>query len=302
MGKLFSKANQNGSLRRAGKFFQSYELDEINKTFEQMAKDMSDQHKASGGESRTAHGIDKNTFQEYFPYPGVLRDQIFSVFDTNGDGFVDREEFMRGLAMCVKGSIHDKLRFCFSMFDLDRNGYIEPKELRQCLESTAFASFALLQAVAVETGELNEQDKVNTAEASETYGDAITDMVESCFRECDKNNDGVLSQEEFKRWMFTTPEIVQILYSVFELRNHAEVEAIQQEFAIAGQYIDEVEAGDERLAKAVRSRRKANERVGKLLDSNAALRKELRSLKREHEALKARKRELGVHGLGFLKK
>ena len=101
---------------------------------------------------------------------------------------------------------------------------------------------------------------------------------------------------------FTTPQIVQILYSVFELRAHAEVEAIQQEFAIAGQFIDEVEAGDERLAAAMQARRKSNEKVGVLLAENASLRKEKRLLLHEFARLKARRAELGGQSLSFLRK
>jgi hypothetical protein len=118
-------------------------------------------------------------------------------------------------------------------------------------------------------------------------------MVDQCFEACDKNNDNMLSIEEFKRWLFTTPAIVQILYSVFEFRDQVDIEAIQQEFMIAGQFIDEVEAGDERLAEAMRARRAVNERVSALLAENAALRKELRMLREERAGLKARRAELG---------
>ena len=209
---------------------------------------------------------------------------------------------MRGLAMCVKGSINDKLRFCFSMFDLDGNGFIDRTELQTCLESTAFASFSLLKTVADNnngTEELSEADRERAAQ-KDLMREQIEEMVDQCFTACDKNNDNQLSIEEFKRWMFTTPQIVQILYSVFELRAHAEVEAIQQEFAIAGQFIDEVEAGDERLALAMQARRKSNEKVGVLLAENASLRKEMRMLRQEYARLKARRAELG--SLSFLRK
>ena len=112
MGKLFSKANKDGALSKASKYFQSFEIgeldelvrmmshkcvlkspasivhDEKNSThffvptctfpqFEQLTKEA-----ASHGHGKT--GIDKQTFSDYFPYPGVLRDQIFGVFDVDG--------------------------------------------------------------------------------------------------------------------------------------------------------------------------------------------------------------------------
>ena len=36
----------------------------------------------------------------------------------------------------------------FNMFDISGDGYVDRNELRQCLQSTAFASFALLRSVA----------------------------------------------------------------------------------------------------------------------------------------------------------
>lgn len=47
---------------------------------------------------------------------------MFSSFDNDGDGFVDFKEFMTGFAVFKKGSVEEKLKWAFSMYDLDKNG------------------------------------------------------------------------------------------------------------------------------------------------------------------------------------
>ena len=76
MGKLFSKANKGGELSKASKYFKEFELSELDALFQKLTKERGEQ----GGKGKA--GIDKVTFQEYFPYPGVLREQIFAIFDA----------------------------------------------------------------------------------------------------------------------------------------------------------------------------------------------------------------------------
>jgi Ca2+-binding EF-hand superfamily protein len=120
MGKAQSRMSREAT-EKALKYFEAHEINEIVDIFNRLQDEKNESEnggEGKSGELRTHAGIDIDTFGEYFSYPGVLREQIFKVFDTNGDGFIDREEFMRGLAMCCKGELNDKLRFCFSMFDL----------------------------------------------------------------------------------------------------------------------------------------------------------------------------------------
>ncbi|KAL9602603.1 MAG: hypothetical protein Q9219_001747 [cf. Caloplaca sp. 3 TL-2023] len=53
-----------------------------------------------------------------------------SIFDEDGGGDVDFQEFVSGLsAFSSKGNKEEKLRFAFKVYDIDRDGYISNGEL-----------------------------------------------------------------------------------------------------------------------------------------------------------------------------
>ena len=67
-------------------------------------------------------------------------------------------------------------------------------------------------------------------------------MVNAAFESSDNNNDGLLSFDEFVKWLFNTPEILNIVYSVFEIRNHVEVADVKQELERRRRSIRHLEA------------------------------------------------------------
>jgi len=48
--------------------------------------------------------------------------QIFAIFDRDGNGSIDFREFMMATDTTEKGSIEDKLRWAFRMYDKDGSG------------------------------------------------------------------------------------------------------------------------------------------------------------------------------------
>ncbi|XP_050617478.1 calcineurin subunit B type 2 [Macaca thibetana thibetana] len=64
-----------------------------------------------------------------------LVQRVIDVFDTNDDGEVDFKEFILGTSQfSVKGDEEQKLRFAFSIYDMDKDGYISNGELFQVLK------------------------------------------------------------------------------------------------------------------------------------------------------------------------
>ena len=55
---------------------------------------------------------------------------MIAIFDEDGGGDVDFQEFVSGLsAFSSKGNKEQKLRFAFKVYDIDRDGYISNGEL-----------------------------------------------------------------------------------------------------------------------------------------------------------------------------
>lgn len=230
MGKFQSKMKLSGGIHEETlRLFQKQELKELITVFNKLSLLNVGEKHVQGTPRKLDEGrvgLNEDQFAQYFSYPGVLRKQIFKVFDRNGDGCIDKEEFLKGLAMCCRGPIDEKLRFVFSMCDLNEDSYVDKIELKEILSSTAFSSFALLQAVALEEGKISNEHAIKN---SNEFEEEINYMVNAAFESSDNNNDGLLSFDEFVKWLFNTPEILNIVYSVFEIRNHVEVADVKQE-------------------------------------------------------------------------
>ena len=55
---------------------------------------------------------------------------MIAIFDEDGGGDVDFQEFVSGLsAFSSKGNQEEKLRFAFKVYDIDRDGFISNGEL-----------------------------------------------------------------------------------------------------------------------------------------------------------------------------
>lgn len=55
---------------------------------------------------------------------------MIAIFDEDGGGDVDFQEFVSGLsAFSSKGNKEEKYRFAFKVYDIDRDGYISNGEL-----------------------------------------------------------------------------------------------------------------------------------------------------------------------------
>ncbi|XP_072173756.1 NADPH oxidase 5-like [Diadema setosum] len=128
-------------------------------------------------EFKMALGIKKSFFAERF----------FHLFDADGSGYISLDELMEGLYLLTKGDPVDKLRFLFSVYDVDGNGAIDHEELKVVLR-------ACLQ------------------ESAMTISEATIDSLTSAlFEAADTDGSGAISFEELKEELEKNPDVMENL-------------------------------------------------------------------------------------------
>ena len=115
-----------------------------------------------------------------------MADELFDIFDSDGNGFVDFTELSSGLSVLCGGNRDDKVWAAFNLFDTDRDGYISEDEMTLYLTSV----FKLLYAT---KPELQSSLGVSAAELGRV-------TAHQAFEDADINHDGAISFEEFKHW------------------------------------------------------------------------------------------------------
>jgi len=117
---------------------------------------------------------------------------VFNVFDDNGDGSIEFEEFLQALSITSRGKLEDKLEWAFRLYDLDNDGTITKTEMTQIVE-------AIFSMVGNQKDQMPNED--NTPEK----------RVERIFQLMDKDGNGCLSKEEFLQGAKQDKSIVQAL-------------------------------------------------------------------------------------------
>jgi len=149
-----------------GSNFDKDEVDRLRKRFMKLDKDN------SGTIER----------EEFLSLPQVssnpLATRMIAIFDEDGGGDVDFQEFVLGLsAFSSRGNKEEKLRFAFKVYDIDRDNYISNGEL-----------FIVLKMMV----------------GSNLKDQQLQQIVDKTIMEADKDGDGKISFEEFQAMVETT--------------------------------------------------------------------------------------------------
>ena len=91
-------------------------------------KDLADRN-----ETNRKKGIMKIIFFDYLKLPMFISEKLFSVFDTDNDGFLNSKEFILGMNKLYNGSYQDTIKLIFDILDFNHDGFIEKDDAKMIL-------------------------------------------------------------------------------------------------------------------------------------------------------------------------
>ncbi|XP_003471754.2 calsenilin isoform X3 [Cavia porcellus] len=127
--------------------------------------------------------VDEDTFKliysQFFPQGDATTYAhfLFNAFDADGNGAIHFEDFVVGLSILLRGTVHEKLKWAFNLYDINKDGYITKEEM-----------LAIMKSI---------YDMMGHHTYPVLREDAPLQHVEKFFQKMDRNQDGVVTIEEF---------------------------------------------------------------------------------------------------------
>lgn len=92
----------------------------------QLYKDLA---KRSDGETLDKANFHQMFPLPVFGIKGLIGERLFSKFDHDGTNDISFEKFLIGISICCRGPEADKIGFLFSVYDLNGDNFIDKSEL-----------------------------------------------------------------------------------------------------------------------------------------------------------------------------
>ncbi|XP_008252105.1 calsenilin isoform X3 [Oryctolagus cuniculus] len=127
--------------------------------------------------------VDEDTFKliysQFFPQGDATTYAhfLFNAFDADGNGSIRFEDFVVGLSILLRGTVHEKLKWAFNLYDINKDGYITKEEM-----------LAIMKSI---------YDMMGRHTYPVLREDAPREHVERFFQKMDRNHDGVVTMDEF---------------------------------------------------------------------------------------------------------
>ncbi|CAF4939920.1 unnamed protein product [Pieris macdunnoughi] len=126
----------------------------------------------------------KDIYAKFFPHgnSALYAHYVFKAFDVNCSGAISFRELLVTLSTLLRGSVYERLRWAFRLYDVDGDGAITRQELSE---------------VVVAVHELLGRRAPPGSPASRIDDAKAAEQVDRVFRKLDLNQDGVITIEEF---------------------------------------------------------------------------------------------------------
>ncbi|KAM9340002.1 calaxin [Symphorus nematophorus] len=130
---------------------------------------------------KAAHGLDRGRFRSilynmFRMTDDMIMDRVFRTFDKDNDSFISMNEWIEGLSVFLRGTLDEKIKYCFHVYDLNGDNYISREEMFQMLKNSLIR-------------QPTEEDP----------DEGIKDLVEITLKKMDHDHDGRLSFADFEK-------------------------------------------------------------------------------------------------------
>ncbi|XP_075993223.1 ubiquitin carboxyl-terminal hydrolase 32 isoform X3 [Genypterus blacodes] len=133
------------------------------------------------------------------PIHASLSEGLFHAFDENRDNHIDFKEISCGLSACCRGPVAERQKFCFKVFDVDRDGVLSRDELHEMM-------VALLEVW-----------KDNRTDTLPELDSSVSDIVEDILRMHDTTKLGHLTLEDYQIWSVKSALANEFLNLLFQV-------------------------------------------------------------------------------------
>ncbi|KAM4701032.1 ubiquitin carboxyl-terminal hydrolase 32 [Discoglossus pictus] len=151
-------------------------------------------------QSRTGR-FDLETFVPLIspPIHQSLSEGLFNAFDENRDNHIDFKEISCGLSACCRGPLAERQKFCFKVFDIDRDGVLSRSELEEMV-------LALL-----EVWKDNRTDVIPELHLN------LPDIIDNILKSHDTTKSGHLTLEDYQIWSVQSALANEFLNLLFQV-------------------------------------------------------------------------------------
>ncbi|XP_078519778.1 calaxin [Lissotriton helveticus] len=164
---------QAETLSKVEKHFNKSEIESLMKLFQALV--------GGGSGKLSRNGLDRNKFRNilhntFGMTDDMIMDRVFRAFDKDNDSNISVTEWVQGLSVFLRGTLEERIKYCFNVFDLNGDGYISREEMFHMLKNS-----------------LVKQP------TDEDPDEGVKDLVEITLKKMDIDHDGKLSFEDFEK-------------------------------------------------------------------------------------------------------
>ncbi|XP_014208382.1 EF-hand calcium-binding domain-containing protein 1 [Copidosoma floridanum] len=129
------------ALRKKTKFSKQ-ELEALCKIYAKLTSGSSTTCNGTAAAVQKIEGIDRTIFRELLHNTfdvlteDALVERMFSCWDKHSEGAIRLESWITGLDVFLRGTLHEKMEFCFSVYDLNNDGFITKDEIFQLFKNS----------------------------------------------------------------------------------------------------------------------------------------------------------------------